>query len=346
MAVFSSGGIGFDLGSGNVTVWLENEGVVLREPGFILTGVENDREILAVGREARQMLGRTPKEVVLETPVIGGAVADEDRAAAMIQALAERAVGRRRSLDRVRMAVTMPYGLTRVETEALKRAVRAAGARKAFLVYAPVAAAVGAGLNLNEPRGTMMISVGAGTTQIAVLSANGIAAARTVRTGGTAFDQAIVRYIRREKGLVIGLRTAEDLKIDIGSVVENRMNEGFEVLLRGRNAATGKPATVSVTAKEVSDALQPPTEAILESIREAFENTPPELAADIMERGIRMTGGGALLDGLAKRLSDLTKLNVRVGDTPQDEAATGAGMIAADDRLFARMTASGCVTEI
>lgn len=346
MGVFSSGGVGFDLGSSNVTIYLENEGVVLREPSFVLVNADNPTETLAVGREARQMLGRTPKNVALETPVTGGAVSDTDQATVMLQAFSDRAIGKKRALERSRVVVAMPEGLTRVELNALKTAVRAAGAKKAALVSAPVAAAVGAGLSLNEPRGVLEVLIGGGVLEVAVLSMNGIVAARSVRMGSNTFDQAIARYIRREKGLIIGLRTAEDLKIDIGTAIESRLTENFEVLLRGRDARNGKPSTVSVTAKDVRLALHDPIEDMLETIREAFENTPPELAGDIMERGIQLSGGGSQLEGLAKCLSEMTALPVRSSETPQDDVATGAGLIASDDRLFNRFAQSGCLIEL
>lgn len=346
MAVFSSGGVGFDLGSSNVTIYLENEGVVLREPSYILTSADNGLDIMAVGRDARQMLGRTPWEAAIFAPVMSGAVSDIEQTTAMIQAFCERAIGRRRALDKTRMVISMPQNLTRVELEALKQAVRAAGAKRAALVYSPIAAAVGGGVSINEPRGIMEVVIGGGTTEIAVISMNGVAAARSVRTGAGAFDQAIVRYIRREKGLIIGLRTAEDLKIDVGAATGSRMKENFEVLLRGRDAHTGKPATVSVSAADVSKAMQQPIDDLIESIREAFENTPPELAADILERGIQLSGGGCQLEGLERRIGEAIKLPVRMGDEPQDDVAAGAGMIASDDRLMSRFVQTGCVIEI
>ena len=346
MAVFSSGGVGFDLGSSNVTIYLENEGVVLREPSYILTNADNSLDILAVGREARQLMGRTPREVTLSTPVISGAVADAEQTTAMIQTFCDRVIGKRRGIEKTRLVVSMPQDLTRVELEALKHAVRTAGAKRAALVYSPIAAAVGGGISINEPRGIMEVVIGGGTTEIAVISMNGIVAARSVRTGASAFDKAIVRYIRREKGLIIGQRTAEDLKIDVGSAIESKMQESLEVLLRGRDAHTGKPATVAVTAADVCKALQGPIDDIVESIREAFENTPPELAADILERGIQLSGGGCQLEGLERRIGEAIKLPVRMGEAPQDDVAAGAGMIAADDRLLHRFAQTGCVIEI
>ena len=346
MAVFSSGGVGFDLGSSNITIYLENEGVVLREPTYILTGADNSLDILAVGREARQMMGRTPRDVSLSEPVRNGAIADSEQTAVMIQTFCDRAIGRRRGIEKTRLVVSMPQDLTRVELDALKTAVRAAGAKKAALVYSPIAAAIGGGISINEPKGIMEVVIGGGTTEIAVISMNGIVAARSVRVGANSFDQAIVRHIRREKGLIIGLRTAEDLKIDVGAAIESRITENFEVLLRGRDAHTGKPATVSVTKADVCKALQRPIDDIIESIREAFENTPPELAADILERGIQLSGGGCQLEGLERRIGEAIKLPVRMGEAPQDEVAAGAGMIASDDRLLNRFAQTGCVIEL
>lgn len=346
MAVFSSGGVGFDLGSSNVTIYLENEGVVLREPSYILTNADNSLDILAVGREARQMMGRTPREVALSTPVMYGAIADIEQTTAMIQSFCDRVIGKRRGIEKTRLVVSMPQNLTRVELEALKQAVRAAGAKRAALVYSPIAAAVGGGVSINEPRGIMEVVIGGGTTEIAVISMNGVVAARSVRTGASAFDQAIVRHIRKEKGLIIGQRTAEDLKIDVGSAIESKMSDNIEVLLRGRDAHTGKPATVTVTAADVRKALQRPIDDIVESIREAFENTPPELAADILERGIQLSGGGCQLEGLERRIGEAIKLPVRFGEAPQDEVAAGAGLIAADDRLLNRFAQTGCVIEL
>jgi len=346
MAVFTSGGIGFDLGSSNVTIYLENEGVVLREPSYILTNADNSLDILAVGREARQMMGRTPREVMLSTPVVNGAIADIEQTTMMIQSFCDRVIGRRRGIEKTRIVVSMPQGLTHVELEALKQAVRAAGAKRAALVYSPIAAAVGGGVSINEPRGIMEVVIGGGTTEIAVISMNGVVAARSVRTGANAFDEAIVRHIRREKGLIIGQRTAEDLKIDVGSAIESKMAENLEVLLRGRDAHTGKPATVTVTAADVRKALQRPIDDIVESIREAFENTPPELAADILERGIQLSGGGCQLDGLERRIGEAIKLPVRYGEAPQDEVAAGAGMIASDERLLNRFAQTGCAIEL
>jgi len=346
MGVFSYGGVGFDLGSGNVTIHLENEGIVLREPSFVLLSGEGEGDVVAVGREARQMVGRTPREVELVQPVQCGAIADVERATQMIQAFCERAIGRKRALERSRVCVTMPMGLTTVERRALESAVKVSGAKKTCIVMSGIAAVVGAGIQVNEPKGVLSVNIGAETTEIAVITMNGVAAARSLRTGGRAFDEAIMRYVRREKGLIIGRRTAEDLKIDIGSAVESRLADTYEVLLRGRDAANGKPSTVSVSANDVRKAISCPVEDILESVREAFENTPPELAADIIERGVQLSGGGAQLEGLDRRLSEMLNLPVKADAEPQDDVAAGLGAIASDEKLCTRLMQSGCVVEL
>ncbi|MGX8706283.1 MAG: rod shape-determining protein [bacterium] len=346
MGVFSSGGVGIDLGSANVTICLENEGVVLREPSFVLTLRDDIDEIIAVGREARQMLGRTPKDCTLISPVQDGAVANVELSTAMLRRLSEKALGKRRALEKNRLVVSMSQGATRVERAALEEAVHAAGARRAALIRASVAAALGAGIPIDEPRGFLLVSIGGSTTEVCIMSMNGVVAARTMRTGSLALDEAIVRYIRREKKLIIGQRTAEDLKIDLGNAISSPSLSGEKVALRGRDALSGKPATVDITAEDVHKALLPPLENLVEDIRDAFENIPPELAEDILPNGLYLTGGGAQLEGLSDRLSELLHLNVMVDDDPQDDTALGACLVAANDRLAQKLALSGCLIEV
>ena len=346
MGVFSSGGVGIDLGSANITICLENEGIVLREPSYVLTLRDNMSEVLAVGRDARQMLGRTPKDVALFSPIADGAVTDVDMATLLMGTLAEKALGRRRGLERNRLTVSASLGATKVEREALSAAVRGVGSRHGCILRSTVAAAVGAGIPFSEPKGVMIVLIGGSTTEVAVLSMNGIAAARSARTGSLAFDEAIIRYIRREKGLIIGQRTAEDLKIDIGSARDISFIENEEVSLRGRDAATGKPATVEITPRDVCRAISPCVEQLTETIREAFENIPGELASDILERGVFLSGGGALLDGLDQKLGQMLGLTVTMGPTPQDDVALGLCMAASDDRLAQKLMQTGCMNEV
>lgn len=346
MGVFSTGGVGLDLGSANVTICLENEGVVLREPSYVLTLRDDPDEVLGVGRDARQMLGRTPKDVALLSPVMDGAVADVEQATLLMKSLAEKALGKRRALEKNRLVVSMATGATRVEHAAAQSAVRASGAKKAALIRASIAAALGAGLSIEEAKGVMVVLIGGSTTEVAVLSMNGVIAARTTRTGSLALDEAIMRYIRREKGLIIGQRTAEDLKIDLATALEIPMTEVENVTLRGRDARTGKPATAEINALDVQRAILPALDNLLESIREAFENTPAELAEDLLTNGIHLSGGGALLEGLRERLAAMLNIPVNISENPQDEVARGACIAASDDKIYQKLQLTGCLLEV
>lgn len=346
MGVFSTGGVGLDLGSANVTICLENEGVVLREPSYVLTLRDDPDEVLGVGRDARQMLGRTPKDVALLSPVMDGAVADVEQATLLMKSLAEKALGKRRALEKNRLVVSMATGATRVEHAAAQSAVRASGAKKAALIRASIAAALGAGLSIEEAKGVMVVLIGGSTTEVAVLSMNGVVAARTTRTGSLALDEAIMRYIRREKGLIIGQRTAEDLKIDLATALEIPMTEVENVTLRGRDARTGKPATAEINALDVQRAILPALDNLLESIREAFENTPAELAEDLLTNGIHLSGGGALLEGLRERLAAMMNIPVNISENPQDEVARGACIAASDDKIYQKLQLTGCLLEV
>lgn len=346
MGVFSSGGVGIDLGSANLTICLENEGIVLREPSYVLTMREDTEDVLGVGRDARQMLGRTPKDVAIFSPVMDGAVADIELATLLMKSLAEKALGKRRALEKNRLVVSMSTGATRVEHAAVQAAVRGAGAKKAALIRGSIAAALGAGLSIEEAKGIMVVLIGGSTTEVAVISMNGVVAARTSRTGSLSMDEAIMRYIRREKGLIIGQRTAEDLKIDLGTAMEIPMENLEKVTLRGRDARTGRPATAEITALDVQRAILPALDNLLESIREAFENTPAELAEDMLVNGIHLCGGGALLEGLSERLQQLLNIPVTMGETPQDEVALGACIAASDEKIYQKLAATGCLLEV
>jgi len=346
MGVFSSGGVGIDLGSANVTICLENEGVVLREPSYVLTLREDTDEVLGVGRDARQMLGRTPKDVALSSPVMDGTIADIDMATLLMKSLSEKALGRRRALEKNRLVVSLSTGATRVEFSAAEAMVQNSGAKRAALLRSSLAAAIGAGLSIEEAKGMMVVLIGGSTTEVSVLSMSGIVAARTTRTGSLALDEAIMRYVRREKGLIIGQRTAEDLKIDLGTALEIPMSEIENVSLRGRDAKTGKPSTATINALDIQRAILPVLDDLLETIREAFENTPAELAEDILANGIHLSGGGALLEGLRERLANLLNVPVSIGENPQDEVALGCCIAASDDRVYQKLSASGCLLEV
>ena len=331
MGVFSSGGIGVDLGSGFTVIHLEDEGVALREPTCALVNRENSSEILALGKEARRLVGRTGEDSIMVAPVQDGGVADPDLAAMLVLSAAEKATEKRKPFEKSRLAITVPDNATRVERAALANASGLAGAKRALIVKSSIAAAVGAGLRIDKPQGLLVISVGYALTEVAILSLNGIVASRTLKTGSSAFDQAIVRYVRRTKGLIIGLSTAEDLKKDIGTAVKPENSQS--ILLRGRNVVTGKPSTESITSLDVYAALNEPILTIVESVCDALYNVPAELTGDILDNGISLTGGGALLDGFADRLKEETQLNVHVSAHPQDDAAIGVGRAASDEKL-------------
>ena len=344
MGIFSTGGVGIDLGSANVTISLQNEGVVLREPSYVLTRQEDIEEIQAVGRKAKQMLGRMPGNLYLLSPIRDGAVTDVQTAGALLRGLADKSLGKTRALEKNRLVISSPVGLTHVEQLALEDTARTTGARRCSLLRSPVAAALGADIDFSQPEGRMVVVIGSSVTEVAVLSMGGIAAARSSRTGSLAFDEAIIRHVRREKGLIIGQRTAEDLKVDLGSARASVPDQ--TVTLRGRDAKTGKPGTAQITAKEIAEAIKRPIEDLLETIREAFENTPAEMAEDILRSGVFLSGGGALLDGLAECLSKTLNLNVSVGENPQDDVAIGCCMVASDERLAQRCADAGCLIEL
>jgi rod shape-determining protein MreB len=346
MGVFSSGGVGIDLGSANVTICLENEGIVLREPSYVLTLRDDPEEIIAAGRDARQMLGRTPRDVQLHSPIMDGAVGNIEMTTRMIKAMAEKALGKRRALEKNRLVATMSQGCTQVERAAIEEAVRTAGAKRAWLIRSGMAAAIGAGMPIEEPKGSMLVCIGGSTTEVSIFSMNGLVATRCMRTGSLAIDESIMRYIRREKNLIIGQRTAEDLKVDMGCAANlpERMKE--TATLRGKDARTGKPATVEVTALDIHKAIMPPLENLLECIRDAFENIPAELAEDILPQGIYLSGGGAQLEGLRERLGEMLGMQVTVSDSPQDDAANGACIAASSDRLIQKLILSGCMIEL
>ncbi len=314
--------MGIDLGTATVLVFLQGKGIVLQEPSVV--AMDRDRgQIFAVGEEARRMLGRTPGNIIALRPLRDGVIADYDSTEKMLRYFIAKACGRQ-GLFRPRVMVCIPSGVTGVEERAVRQAAQQAGARQAFVIEEPLAAALGAGLDIAEPSGAMVVDIGGGTTDIAVLSLGGIVCSSSLRVAGDKFDEAIVRYIRREHNLMIGERSAEELKIHIGSAhpssrAENSMD------IRGRDLVTGLPKTVNITCREVYSAIQEPLQQIVSAVKEVLEKTPPELAADLVNRGIVMTGGGSLLHGLDLLLSEETGLPVHVADDPVSCVALGTG---------------------
>ncbi|PRR69244.1 rod shape-determining protein [Neomoorella humiferrea] len=315
--------IGIDLGTATVLVYVHGKGIVLREPSVVAINRESG-QIFAVGEEARRMLGRTPGSIVALRPLRDGVIADYDSTEKMLRYFIEKACGRQ-GLLRPRVMVCIPTGVTSVEERAVRQAALQAGARQAFVIEEPLAAALGAGLDISEPSGSMVVDIGGGTTDIAVLSLGGIVCSTSIRVAGDKFDEAIVRYIRREHNLMIGERSAEELKIRIGTAHLASKVEEKAMDVRGRDLVTGLPKTVKITAEEIYTAIQEPLQQIVGAVKEVLEKTPPELAADLVNKGIVMTGGGSLLHGIDMLISEETGLPVHVAEDPVSCVALGTG---------------------
>lgn len=312
--------IGIDLGTASILVYVKNRGIVLNESSVIAIE-KNTGQLIAVGEEARQMLGRTPGNIVAIRPMKEGVIADYDVTERMLKYFIGKAMGRG-FLYRPRVIVGIPSGVTDVEERAVRQAAISAGARQAFLIEEPLAAALGAGLEISEPNGSMVVDIGGGTTDIAVLSLGSIVTSKSIRIGGNKFDEALIRYMRRYHNLMIGERTAEDMKIQIGTAYPQEKEDAW-LDVRGRDLVSGLPRTIKVTAIEAYQAIKESVETILSATKEVLEKTPPELSADIMNKGIVLTGGGALLHGLDKYLSDHTKLPISITENPIQCVAIG-----------------------
>ena len=313
--------LGVDLGTANTLVYVEGRGIVLNEPSVVAVDRQTGR-VVAVGAEAHRMLGRTPGHIVAARPLRGGVIADFTATATLLKALLQRAMPHRLGL-RPRMVVCVPAGVTTVERRAVIEAGYEAGARKVYLVEEPVAAALGAGLDIHRPGGHLVVDVGGGTTDIAVLSLGGVVVGASVRVGGDAFDEAIIRHVKRRYNVLIGERTAEQAKIAIGTAVPPDADERFEV--RGRDLVTGLPRTLHLTAAEIHEALEEPIGTLLAGLRAALERVPPELAADLVVGGMVLTGGGSLLRGLDRRIAEATGLPVVQPEEPLLTVALGTG---------------------
>jgi len=321
--------IAIDLGTSNTRIWVRGRGVVCREPSYV--AVEEDdrgrRRVVAVGSEARALLGRTPPGVQVVRPIREGVVADFQATEDLLSHLVRRVHGGR-PVAGPRTVVAIPFGTTEVERRAVRDSAEAAGARRVSLVEQPVAAALGAGLDISPPEGNLVADVGGGTTEVAVLSLGGIVHSRSARTGGDTLDQALVAAVEARHGLTLGPRTAEDLKIRLGSALPGLVEGEYEV--RGRDARTGFPRATRVAATEVVEALEAPLASIVDVIRAALDRTPPELVSDIADKGIVLTGGCALLRGLDERIRRVTGLPVVVVDDPWSTVVTGAGRMLED----------------
>lgn len=321
--MFTGSDIGLDLGTANVMVFVKSKGIVLHEPTVVAMDKENGR-VIAVGAEARRMLGRTPGNIIALRPLRDGVIADYDVTEKMLRYFINKADGGWKFFFRPRIMICIPTGVTSVEARAVKQAAIQAGAKEAHLIEEPLAAALGADLDISQPSGTMVIDIGGGTCDIAVLSLGGIVCSKSLRVGGDKIDEAIVKYIRREYNLAIGERTGEELKMEIGSAdLQGAENKSMEI--RGRDMLSGLPRGVVVSRRQVHDAIKETLDFIVGGVKEVLENTPPELAADIVNKGIILTGGGALLDGVDRLLSRETGLPVYIADDPMSCVAKGTG---------------------
>ncbi len=313
--------VGIDLGTANVLVYIKGKGIVLNEPSVVAINKDTD-EILAVGEEARQMLGRTPANIVAVRPLRDGVISDYDITERMLKHFIRKTCGSGRFF-KPKIMVCVPSGVTEVEKRAVREAATQAGGKDVYLMEEPVAAAIGAGIDISKPDGVMVIDIGGGTTDIAVIALGGIVASTSVKIAGDKFDEAIIKYMRKEHKLYIGERTAEELKLTIGTAFPR--DEVVTKECRGRDLVTGLPKSVEVTSDEMMDALEEPLHAICEAVHNVLEITPPELAADISNSGIIITGGGALLYGIDKRIEDRTAINVVIAEDPKSCVAVGTG---------------------
>ena len=324
VAGFFSNDMAIDLGTANTLVYVKSEGIVLNEPSIVAIH-QADNTVLAVGKEAKAMLGRTPGNIVAIRPLKDGVIADFDVTEKMLNYFIRR-VHKRRALVRPRIVIGVPSGITQVEKRAVRDSAMQAGAREVYLIEEPMAAAIGAGMPITEPGGNMVVDIGGGTTEVAVISLSGIVYSRSVRIAGDEMDEAIVQYIRKNYNLLVGERRAEEIKIKLGSAYpmggERRTME-----VKGRDLIDGIPKTIVIGDDEIREALREPIMTIVDAVRTALERTPPELAADIVDKGIVLTGGGALLKGLDLLLRQETNLPITVADDPLSCVALGTGKV-------------------
>lgn len=315
--------VGIDLGTASILIYVKGKGIVLKEPSVVAVD-RKDGYLIAIGEEARRMLGRTPGNIMAVRPMHEGVIADYDVTEKMLRYFIAKACGNS-WLFKPRVMVCIPSGVTGVEERAVRQAALQSGARQAFLMEEPLAAALGAGLDIAGSAGNMIVDIGGGTTDIAVLALGGIVQSKSLRIGGDKFDEAIVRYVRRSHNLLISERFAEDLKISIGSAFPRGLKENRYMEMRGRDLVNGLPKSIRLSTIECCEALQEPLAAIVAAVKEVLEHMPPELSADIMDRGIVLTGGGALLHGLDVRLNYETGLPVRIAEDPVSCVARGTG---------------------
>ena len=323
MQLFKSVDIGVDLGTANILVYLKGSGIVLREPSVVAID-RNTNKILAIGEEAKTMLGRTPGNIVAIRPLRVGVIADYDMMQSMLENVIQRVAGKS-LFFKPRVVICIPSGVTTVEKRAVLEAAIQSGASKTYLVEEPIAAAMGAGLEISESRGAMVVDIGGGTTDIAVMSLGGVVVSDSLRVGGDKFDEAIVRFVKKERNVLIGEPTAEEIKIKVATVFKG--NRQTEIEVRGRDLVSGLPTTIKLTSDEIYRALKEPVATLVSCVRSVLEKTPPELSSDIIDRGIVLTGGGALLDGMPELLQAETGIATIVADRPLECVAVGTGKV-------------------
>ena len=329
---FLSKDVGIDLGTANTLVYMKGKGIIMREPSVVAVDTKTD-EVRCVGGEAKAVIGRTPGSIVAVRPLKDGVIADFDITANMLENFLKKACGNS-MFSRPRVVICIPSGVTEVERRAVREATLKAGARQVSVIEEPMAAAIGAGLPISEPTGSMIVDIGGGTAEIAVISLGGIVASRSVRMAGDMFDQAIIAFIKRKYNLLVGERTAEQIKIEIGSACPQDPETSMEI--KGRNLVDGLPKDILIRSEEVRDAMSECLLRIVEAIKDTLECTPPELSSDIIDRGIMLSGGGALLRGLDTLIQNETGIDVHIAEAPLDCVALGAGAVLDNPELAGR----------
>jgi rod shape-determining protein MreB len=315
-----------DLGTANTLVYVRGRGIVLNEPSVVALNTNNG-QVVAVGVEAKRMIGRTPGNIVAVRPLKDGVIADFDVTERMLRYFIQK-VHKRTRMAKPRIVVAVPSGITGVEQSAVKEAGHQAGARKVYIIEEPMAAAIGAGLPVNEPTGNMVVDIGGGTTEVAVISLGGIVTSQSIRIGGDEMDQAIITFGKKEHSLMLGERTAEEIKLALGSAFPAKDEPHAEI--RGRDLVSGLPKTVLISAAEIRKAIDEPISLIIDAVKSTLDKCPPELAGDVMDRGIALTGGGALLRGLDQRIREETGMPVHIADSPLDSVVLGTGKCVED----------------
>ena len=316
--------IGIDLGTANTLVYMKGKGIIIREPSVVAVDTKTDK-VKCVGQEAKDVIGRTPGSIVTVRPLKDGVIADFDVTTSMLTEFIHKAIGKG-FFVRPRVVICIPSGVTAVERRAVRDAAEQAGAKRVSIIEEPMAAAIGAGLPVAGPQGSMVVDIGGGTSEVAVISLGGIVASKSVRVGGDEFDSSIINFIKKKYNLLIGERTAENIKIEIGSACPLEEGE-LSMEIKGRNLLNGLPENIVITSDQIRSALEDPLTTVLEAIRITLERTPPELSADIIDQGITLTGGGALLRGIDKLIHNETGMPVKIAENPLDCVATGAGMV-------------------